>query len=82
MLIICNNNHTLHFIAPQGSLDQPNTQEFTKYIRQSSPAPLLELARKRSWCSDGRRCDSHCNSGTGWSLYLQPEPQAASRGWR
>ena len=46
--VICNNNHTLHF-SLQGSWDQPNTHEFTKYIGQSSLAPLLESALKRSW---------------------------------
>ena len=39
--------HTLHFIALQGSLDQPRAQEFKNYIGQQSPAPLLELVLVR-----------------------------------
>ena len=47
---------TLHFITLQGSRDQSNAQDFIKYIRQQSPAPLLESALVR------RCCDSHCYS--------------------
>ena len=47
---------TLHFIALQGSLDQSRAQEIIKYIRQQSPAPLLESALVR------RCCDSQCKS--------------------
>ena len=52
---MCNNKcqtvtwrHTLHFIALQGSRDQPSAQEFTKYIAQQSPGSLLESAFARS----------------------------------
>ena len=41
--------HTLHFIALQGSWDKPSAQEFTKYVGQQSPAPLLESALARLW---------------------------------
>ena len=42
--------HMQHFIALQGSQDQSRAQAFIKYIRQQSPAPLLEsaLVRRRS----------------------------------
>ena len=57
---------TLHFITLQGSRDQSNAQDFIKYIRQQSPAPLLESALVR------RCCDSHCYSWTGWSRIFSP----------
>ena len=47
---MCNNRcHTLYFIALRVSRDQASAKEFTKYIRQQSPAPLLESALARSW---------------------------------
>ena len=56
--MICNNKcQTLHFIALHWTLDQASAQEFTKYIGQQSPAPLLESALARSslhgWAQNG-----------------------------
>ena len=70
----------LHFIALRGSQDQPSAHEFTNFIR------LQPYCWNQRWhghgCSHVRYCDSHCESRTGWCSYLQPELQAASRGWR
>ena len=52
--------------AHQGLLDQSIAQEFIKYIRQQSLAPLLRFALVR------RRCYSHCNSCMGWSRISSP----------
>ena len=50
---MCNNKcHMLHFIAQfalHASRDQASAQEFTPYIGQPTPAPLLESAIARSW---------------------------------
>ena len=37
-------SHTLHFIALQGSRDRRSAQDFKKYIRPQSAAPVLESA--------------------------------------
>ena len=72
--------HTLHFIALQESRDQASRQRpGIDKVRRAAISSSFQVCLNQRWqgrgFSDGRRCDSHCDSRTGWSPYLQPKPQ-------
>ena len=73
-------HYTLFHFRGSGTSPAPRNS------RSKSGSSLQPLCLNQCWrghgCSNGYRCYSHCYGWTGWSQYLQAEPQAASRGWR